>query len=83
MALSDGGHNGIEVSLDEGRTWITAFKDLVTRGIDGNVLKYDLTAHVRGSSKFLLKFWVHNGTDHEILAIDSWTITGIAEPAKP
>ena len=83
MALPEGGHNGIEVSLDEGRTWITAFEDLVTRGIDGGVLKCDLTGHVCGSSKFLLKSRMLKRTDHAILAMDSWTIVGIAAPAKP
>jgi len=79
LALPKGGHNGIEVSLDQGRTWTTAFRDLEVRR---DVVKHDLTRHVGGTNRFLLKFWVQNPTDEEILAIDSWTITGMAEPAK-
>ena len=73
-----GGHNGIEVSIDQGRTWILAFEDLQTRG---NVIKYDLAQHVNGSNRFLLKFWVQNTEKEEILAMDSWTLMGLAEPA--
>ena len=79
LALPKGGHNGIEVSLDQGRTWIIAFKDVRTLGTRGVVVKYDLTKHVRGSSRFLLKFWVKNSMDREILAMDCWTIGGVAE----
>ena len=81
LALTERGHNGIEVSLDEGRTWITAFKDVRPLGSRGDVVRYDLTKHVRGSNRFLLKFWTQNAGDTEILAMDSWTITGTAEHA--
>ena len=77
LALPKGGHNGIELSLDDGRSWTTAFRDLVNRG---DQVKFDLTRHAGGANRFLLKFWVHNNTEAQILAMDCWTITGIAEP---
>jgi hypothetical protein len=45
------------------------------------VVKYDLAQHVDGSNRFLLKFWVQNTGKEEILAMDSWTLMGLAEPA--
>ena len=79
LALPKGGHNSIEVSLDHGRTWIRAFQDLP---FHRNVIKYDLLEYASGANQFLLKFWVHNPTDEQVLAVDSWTISGTAEPAK-
>ena len=61
-----GGRNGIKVSLDEGWTWTTTYENFQNAG---DVVKYDLTSHVGGSSRFLLKFWIQN-TDQEIIALD-------------
>ena len=77
LALPEGGHNRIQVSLDQGRTWITVFEDLNT-GI--KVFKYDLTKYVGGRNQFLLKFWVQN-SDKEILAMDTWVLEGVTEKA--
>ena len=78
LALPDGGHNQVQVSRDQGRTWITAFEDLDT---SIPVIKYDLTPFAGGTNRFLLKFRVEN-TEKEILALDSWVIQGVAEPAE-
>ena len=78
MALPEGGHNQIQVSLDQGQTWITVFEDLDT---EIPVLKYDLTPFAGGTNRFLLKLRVENHTDKEILALDSWVIEGVTEPA--
>ncbi|MDP7637817.1 MAG: DUF4838 domain-containing protein, partial [Phycisphaerae bacterium] len=51
LALPEDGHNGIQVSLDDGRTWVTAFEDIDTSVA---VIKFDLTKHVRGTNRFLL-----------------------------
>ena len=77
LALPAGGHNKVQVSLDQGQTWITAFEDL---NPDTRFFKRDLTSHVGGSNQFLLKLWVQN-TDRRILALDSWAITVDVEPA--
>ena len=78
LALPEGGHNQIQVSLDQGRTWITAFEDLDT---SIPVVKYDLTPFAGGTNQFLLKFRVEN-TGQEMLALDSWVLQGTMEPAN-
>jgi hypothetical protein len=78
LALPEGGHNKIQVSLDQGRTWITAFEDIDT---SVKVLRHDLAQHVGGTNQFLLKFWVQN-TDQEILALDNWVLEGITETVE-
>ena len=79
LALPKGGHNKIQISLDQGQTWITAFEDLNTI----KFFKHELTKYVGGRNQFLLKLWVQN-TDKKILAVDSWAITVGIEPApKP
>ena len=65
MALPTGGRNKIQVSLDQGRTWTTAFENIKNIG---KVHEFDLTRHLNGANQFLLKFWVQN-TDREILAL--------------
>ena len=79
MALPEGGHNQIQVSLDQGQTWITAFEDLDT---DILVPKYDLTPFVGGTNRFLLKLRVEN-SEQEILALDSWVLQGVTELNDP
>jgi len=76
LALPERGHNGVQVSLDDGRTWITAFEDL-----DTNIPTRDLTKHVAGTNRFLLKLWVQNSEDQEILALDHWVLKGTTEKA--
>ena len=75
MALPPGGRNSIEVSLDEGRTWTTAYENFQN---PGDVVKFDLTRHVGGSRRFLLKFRVEN-RDREILALDRLTVMADVE----
>ena len=75
LALPQGGHNKVQISLDQGRTWITAFEDLNT-GIA--FTRHDMTKHVGGSNQFLLKLSVQN-TDKKLLALDSWAIRGTIE----
>ena len=70
MALPSDGSNRIEVSRDQGKTWITAYANFQN---SGDVVKFDLTRHVGGSSRFLLKFRVRN-THRKILALDCLTI---------
>ena len=65
--------NKIEVSLDQGTTWSTAYEDLDT---SVPFYQHDMTPHVRGHHQFLLKFSVENTTDKEILAFDKWVIAG-------
>ena len=71
LALPPGGHNWIEVSLDEGRTWTTVFKD-----VDTYTRKdaYEMTDIAGARNRFLLRFRVQN-TGEEILAMDSWVLT--------
>ena len=79
LALPEGGHNKIQISLDQGQTWITAFEDLNTI----KFFKHELTKYVAGRNQFLLKLWVQN-TDKKMLAVDSWAITvGIEPVPKP
>ena len=78
MALPKGGHNKIQVSLNQGQTWINAFEDLDT---SVPVLRHDLTAYGGGTNQFLLKFWVQN-TEKEILALDNWVLEGFTENAE-
>ena len=78
LALPEGGHNKIQISLDQGQTWITAFEDLNTI----KFFKHELTKYVAGRNQFLLKLWVQN-TDKKILAVDSWAITVGIEPVSP
>ena len=75
MALPPGGRNSIEISLNEGRTWTIAYENFQN---PGDVVKFDLTRHVGGTSRFLLKFRVEN-TDREILALDSLTVMADVE----
>ncbi len=75
LALPAGGHNKVQISPDQGQTWMTTFEELDNRG---DVVKYDLTDYVGGKNQFLLKFWVQN-TDEEILGLDTWVITGTIE----
>jgi hypothetical protein len=75
MALPPGGSNSIEVSRDQGKTWITAYENFQN---PGDVVKFDLTRHVGGSSQFLLKFRVRN-TQRKIFALDSLTIKADVE----
>ena len=79
LALPEGGHNKIQISLDDGRTWTTAFEDVNT---NIKVVKHDLTKYVGGTNQFLLKFWVQNA-DAEILALDTWVLEGTTEKAAP
>ena len=79
MALPAGGHNKVEVSLDQGRTWITAFQDIDT---SIPVIKRDLTKHVQGTNQFLLRFQVQN-SDKKILALDTWVLQGVTVKAAP
>jgi len=79
LALPDGGHNGIDVSLDNGQTWVAAYEDLDT---DIPAFKYDLREHAGGTNRFLLKLWVQNSADKEILALDSWVLAGVTEKAE-
>ena len=79
MALPEGGHNRIEISLDQGRSWITAFEDLDTTI---PVIRHDLTRHVGGTRQFLLKFRVEN-SDKRVLALDNWVIEGVTEAGTP
>ena len=79
LALPQGGHNGVEVSVDDGRTWIVAYKDIDT---SVPVLRRDLTQHVGGTNQFLIKLWVQNSTEREILALDSWVLQGITEKVE-
>jgi len=86
MALPKGGHNAVQVSLDQGKTWITAFEDLHDRGKVrkyGKAANYDLTPHVGGKNQFLLKFRVQNPTDGQILGLNCWVFTGSVEWDKP
>ena len=77
LALPPGGHNWIDVSLDEGRTWTTLFED-----VDTYTRKdaYEMTDVMGGRSDFLLRFRVQN-TEQEILAMDSWVLLVTVEAA--
>ena len=75
MNLPQGGHNWIELSLDQGRTWTALFKDVDTFARKDD---YELTEFVGGKNRFLLRFRVQN-TDREILAMDSWVLSVTVE----
>ena len=75
LALPEGGHNEIAVSRDDGRTWTVAYQD--TR-LWGGTAEPELTAHVSGAHRFLLRFTIRN-SGKEILGMDNWGIAGTVE----
>ena len=46
------------------------------------VMKHDLTKHVGGSNRFLLRMWVDNSSKQEILALDHWALQGVTGRAR-
>ena len=78
FSCPEGGHNRIEISRDDGQTWVTAYEDV---SMSGGMAEYDLTKHIAGANPFLLRFWTQNGP-REILAMDKWGIQGTIGPAQ-
>lgn len=76
LGLPEDGHNKIQISLDQGQTWITAYEAIEPSRRSG--FAYDLTDYVAGSNQFLIKNWVQNSKE-EILGMDSWVIAGTIE----
>lgn len=72
LTLPPGGHNSVEVSVDEGKSWSVAYHDV--RMVAS--AEYDLTGLVSGKTSFLLRFTVQSGAD-EALALDGWGISGV------
>ena len=75
LALPEGGHNQVDLSLDGGQTWKTVYQDVKWWG-GGE--EPDLTAAVGGCSEFRLRFVIHNGPQ-EILGMDNWAMAGVIE----
>jgi hypothetical protein len=79
LFLPEGGHNKVEISLDQGQSWAAAYEDTyMWVGQTGGQTEYDLTQHVAGANQFLLRFWIQNA-DKEILGMDGWGIAGTIE----
>ena len=76
LGLPEDGHNKIQISLNQGQTWITAYEAIEPSRRSG--FAYDLTDYVAGSNQFLIKNWVQNSKE-EILGMDSWVIAGTIE----
>ena len=78
--LAEDGHNRVEISRDDGKTWLTAYQDVKWHG---RKPEYDLTRHIAGASAFLLRFRHRNGpkAPRFMLMIDNWRIAGEIGPA--
>jgi|GEM_PF-4423814 len=74
--LPEGGTNSVDVSLDGGTTWKTAFKN---QPLSKPYAEYDLTEHISGTKQFLLRFTAFNPGSAEILDMDGWAIAGKVE----
>ncbi|MBI3922719.1 MAG: DUF4838 domain-containing protein [Armatimonadetes bacterium] len=69
------GHNLVDLSVDEGRTWITVCRDTP---MAGGTAEYELTKPIAGTRQFLLRFSIQN-SEKEILGMDNWGIAGVVE----